>query len=261
MQGDLKPCGPADSEGEIRERIQTNGRCESSNGRGDTYGPVSYLAYVPGYLAFGWSGKWDELWAAHATSLLFDVLCLVGLALVGRRFGGNRLAATLAFAWAAYPFTLYVANSNTNDAIMPAFLIWGFWLASSPWARGAAVALAGWTKFAALLLAPLWLTYPEARRAPSRRFVAGFALATAAAFSVLLLEPSRCTPRASSPSARSAGSSTASRRSRSGTGASTTPRRPRPAPRPAGAPGPARRRRARSSPSCPGAGRRSSSPR
>ncbi|HWN20406.1 MAG TPA: hypothetical protein VNP93_00400 [Gaiellaceae bacterium] len=188
-QADLEPCGPADSEGEIRERIQTNGRCEASNARGDTYGPVSYLAYVPGYLAFGWSGKWDELWAAHATSLLFDGLCLVGLALVGRRFGGNRLAATLAFAWAAFPFTLYVANSNTNDAIMPAFLIWGFWLASSPWARGAAVALAGWTKFAALLLAPLWLTYPEARRAPSGRFVAAFALTTAAAFALLLLEP------------------------------------------------------------------------
>ena len=38
----------------------------------------------------------------------------------GRRFGGPRLAATLAFAWAAYPFTLYASNSNTNDAIMPA---------------------------------------------------------------------------------------------------------------------------------------------
>ena len=73
---------------------------------------------------------------------------------------------------------------------MPAFLIWGFWLASSAWARGAAVALAGWTKFAALLLAPLWLSYPNGWRLPaagasrsaSRR-------ATLAAFSVLLLEP------------------------------------------------------------------------
>jgi hypothetical protein len=189
VQEDQRPCGPADAEGEIRERIQTNGRCEASNPRGDTYGPVSYLAYVPGFLAFGWTGKWDELWAAHATSLAFDMLCLLGLALVGRRFGGNRLAATLAFAWAAYPFTLYASNSNTNDAIMPAILIWGFWLASSPWARGAAVALAGWTKFAALLLAPLWLGYPQALRLPSRRFVAGFALATLAAFSILLLEP------------------------------------------------------------------------
>jgi hypothetical protein len=194
-QGDLKACGPADANGEIRERIQTNGRCEASNARGDTYGPVSYLAYVPGYLAFGWTGKWDELWAAHFTSLLFDGLCLVGLALVGRRFGGNRLAATLAFAWAAYPFTLYVSNSNTNDAIMPAFLIFGFWLVSSAWARGAAVALAGWTKFAALLLAPLWLGYPNGLRSPLRpgrnvwRWAAGFAVATAAAFAVLLLEP------------------------------------------------------------------------
>ena len=168
-QGDLKKCGPADANGEVRERIQTNGRCEASNARGDTYGPVSYLAYVPGYLVFGWTGKWDELWAAHATSLLFDGLCLVGLALVGRRFGGNRLAATLAFAWAAYPFTLYASNSNTNDAIMPAFLIFGFWLASSAWARGAGVALAGWTKFAALLLAPLWLAYPNGLGWPLRR--------------------------------------------------------------------------------------------
>ena len=151
VQGTLKACGPADAEGEIRERIQTNGRCESSNDRGDTYGPVSYLAYVPGYLAFGWTGKWDDLPAAHATSLLFDLLAIVGLALVGLRFGGAWLASALPFAWAAYPFTQYVSNANTNDAIMPAILIWGFWLASARWARGAAVALAGWTKFGALL--------------------------------------------------------------------------------------------------------------
>ena len=48
----------------------------ASNPRGDTYGPISYLAYLPGYAVFGWSGKWDELWAAHATSLLFDALCV-----------------------------------------------------------------------------------------------------------------------------------------------------------------------------------------
>jgi hypothetical protein len=189
VQDDRPACGTADAEGEIRERIQTNGRCESSNPRGDTYGPVSYLAYLPGYAVFGWTGKWDELWAAHATSLLFDALCILGLALVGRRYGGPRLGAALAFAWAAYPFTLYASNSNTNDAIMPAFLIWGFWLASSAWARGGAIALAGWTKFAALLLAPLWLSYPDGWRLPTRRFALGFAGATLAAFLVLLLEP------------------------------------------------------------------------
>ena len=51
--------------------------------------------------------------------------------------------ATLAFAWAAYPFTQYVSSSNTNDAIQPALLIWGFWLVSSPAARGVFAALSG----------------------------------------------------------------------------------------------------------------------
>ena len=138
-----KACGPADREGEIRERIQANGRCEAANPNGDTYGPAAYLAYVPGYAFFGWTGKWDDLPASHFTAIVFDLLCLVGLGLAGRRFGGNRLGVTLAFAWAAYPFDQYVSNSNTNDSIMPAFLIWGFWLVTSPWARGAFAALTG----------------------------------------------------------------------------------------------------------------------
>jgi len=186
-----KACGLPDSEGYIREHIQTNGRCESANPRGDTYGPVSYLAYVPGYLIFGWSGKWDRLPASHFTAIIWDLLALAGLALVGRRFGGNRLAATLAFSWAAYPFTQYVSSSNTNDAIMPALLIWGFWLLTAPAARGLFLGLGAWTKFAALLLLPLWASYPDALAAPRRKavFVGGFLLATALGFWVLLLDP------------------------------------------------------------------------
>ena len=189
-RGDLKPCGPADAEGQVRERIQTNGRCEAAIERGDTYGPVSYLAYVPATLIWPWSGHWDSLPAAHATSIAFDVLAILALVLVGLRFGGARLAALLAFGWTAYPFTAYTLNSNTNDAIMPAFLLSGFWLVTSPWARGAAVALAGWTKFGALLVAPLWATYPTYETRRVLRFVAAFALATALVFSILLLEPS-----------------------------------------------------------------------
>jgi hypothetical protein len=189
VQGDLKPCGPADSEGEIRERVQTNGRCESSNERGDTYGPVSYLAYVPGYLLFDWTGKWDDLPAAHFTTLAFDVLCMLGLALVGWRFGGQRLAATLPFAWAAYPFTQYASSSNTNDTILPALLIFGFFFAAQPALRGGFVALAGWTKFAALVVAPLWATYPEWNTRRVARYVVGYLAGSALAFSILLLEP------------------------------------------------------------------------
>jgi hypothetical protein len=191
VQDSLKPCGPADREGEIRNRVQSNGRCESSNDRGDTYGPVAYEAYLPGYGILGWSGKWDDLPAAHLTSILWDILCLIGLALVGRRFGGNRLAVTLAFAWATYPFTQYVSNSNTNDALPAVFLIWGFWLSSTPWARGGFAALAGWTKFAPLIVVPLWATYPEPFRKPRTKilFTVGFLAATLGSFFVLFLEP------------------------------------------------------------------------
>jgi hypothetical protein len=194
IEDDLPKCGPADGAGEVRERVQTNGRCESANDRGDTYGPVSYLAYLPGYWAFGWSGKWDGLRAAHATTLGFDLLCILGLALLGRRLGGPRdgarLGATLAFAWAAWPFSQYASNSNTNDLIQPAFLIWGFYLATLPAARGALLALGSWVKFAPLLLVPLWSGYPDTTRRPRSRFLAGFAVATLLAFFVLLLEPS-----------------------------------------------------------------------
>jgi hypothetical protein len=190
---DGKECGAADAEGYVRERIQTNGRCESANERGDTYGPVTYLGYVPGYLIFGWSGRWDYLTAAHFTSILFDLLAMAGLALVGRRFGGTRLAVTLAFAWAAYPFTQYVSNSNSNDAIMPAILVWAFWLVSSAPGRGALLGLAVWAKFAALVLVPLWASYPRALgRGTGRRLAlygAGLALGTAFSFWILFLEP------------------------------------------------------------------------
>jgi hypothetical protein len=195
---DGKDCGPADADGYVREHVQTNGRCESSNERGDTYGPVSYLAYVPAYLIVGFDGKWNGgstgwngLPAAHLTAVLWDLIALVGIGLLGLRFGGRELGATLAFAWASYPFTQYVSNSNSNDAIMPALLIWGLVFLTSPPARGVFVALGAWTKFAALLLVPLWASYPDWRRDGRGKllYVSGFLLGTLLAFWILFLEP------------------------------------------------------------------------
>src|SRR5947199_10097960 len=140
---------------------------------------------MAGYAVLGWVGGLHGVPAAHVIWSAFGRLTLLGLFLVGLRFGGQRLGAVLAFAWAAYPFTQYVSNSNTNDALMPCFLVWGFWLVSRPAARGVLAALAGWTKFASLLVVPLWLTYPGRR--PSWRFALGFAAATLAVFSILLL--------------------------------------------------------------------------
>jgi hypothetical protein len=191
IEGNRPKCGLPDASGEVRDRIQTNGRCESADDRGDTYGPVSYEAYLPGYAAFGWSGKWDTLPSVHATSILWDLLALFGLGLAGYRYGGVQLGATLAFAWAAWPFSQYVSSSNTNDAIQPALLVWGFCFATSQWARGAFTALSSWTKFASLVVVPLWSGYPDARRwRPRVRFVVAFVVATVVAFFPLYFEPS-----------------------------------------------------------------------
>ncbi len=183
-----RPCGPADVAGNVSDWIQANGRCESVNSFGDTYGPVDYLSYLPGLWLFGWSGKADTLPAVHFTAILFDLLAMLGLAAVGYRHGGARLAAVLALAWASCPFTQYVSSSNTNDALMPAFLIWGFWAATWDAGRGIFAALASWTKLAALIVVPLWLTYPSVReRRRGAVFGIAFAATTLLSFWVLLL--------------------------------------------------------------------------
>jgi len=182
------PCGPANEDGDIADWVQANGRCETANPLGDTYGPVNYHSYVPGLWLFGWSGKWDSLPAVRFTTILFDLLAMLGLAATGLRYGGRPLAVTMAFAWAANPLTQYVSSSNTNDAIMAAFLVWGFWAASSAAARGAFAALASWTKLAALIVVPLWLTYRRAAGRPGMpAFAAAFTGVTLLSFWVLFV--------------------------------------------------------------------------
>ena len=157
-------CGPPTAA--TGRTSRRTGVARTANPYGDTYGPVSYLAYVPAVAAFGWDGRWDSLPAAHAVvDRVRPSRRARSRARSGSVSAGRRLAAVLVFAWEAFPFTAYAMNSDTNDAIMPALLVWGFLFVTSPYARGAAVALAGWTKFAALAAAPLWLTYPRFERA------------------------------------------------------------------------------------------------
>jgi len=126
------------------------------NEHGDTYGPVNYIAYVPFVKAFGWSGSWDDLPAAHAAAITFDILCLLLCFLLGRRVRGPGLGIALAFAWAAYPFTLYTLACNANDALVAVFVLATLYFAASPRLRGVFAALGGLTKFATLGLAPLF---------------------------------------------------------------------------------------------------------
>jgi hypothetical protein len=135
------------------------GSYPSDNEHGDTYGPVNYEAYVPFEQIFGWSGTWDDLPAAHAAAILFDLLAVGLLFLLGRRVRGPTLGIALAYAWVSYPFTLFALESNSNDTLVAVLLLAALLFATSAPARGAFAALAGLTKFAPLALAPLLSTY------------------------------------------------------------------------------------------------------
>jgi hypothetical protein len=162
------------------------GHWPTNNAEGDTYGPVAYYAYVPFRAIFGWSGTWDNLPAAHAAAIAFDLLTLLGLFFLGRRIRGPTLGIVLAYAWAAYPFTLWALESNTNDSLVGLLLVVTLLVVSSAPARGVAGALAGLTKFAPLALGPLLLRGPG-RTWPPRRSVVAYVVAYAATLAVAML--------------------------------------------------------------------------
>jgi hypothetical protein len=150
---------------------------------GDTYGPVNYLAYVPFEQISPWTGRWDDLPAAHFASVVFDALVFALLILVGMRIRpgpeGEKLAGTLAFGWAAFPYTAYVLESNSNDTLVAVFLVGALLAAAKPVARGALLAAATWTKFAPAVLGPIFMTY-ERKLRPALFFAIGFAAVTVA---------------------------------------------------------------------------------
>jgi hypothetical protein len=145
------------------------GHWPADNEHGDTYGPSTYEAYVPFQQIFGWSGTWDDLPAAHAAAIVFDLLALGLIFLLGMRIRGPTLGVALAYAWVAYPFTLFTLESNSNDTLVAVFVLAALLLASSPPARGAFAALAGLTKFAPLALAPVLATHGLRELPPRRR--------------------------------------------------------------------------------------------
>jgi hypothetical protein len=191
--------------------IYGDGSFPDDNPTGDTYGPANYFAYVPFEAVLPWSGSWDDLPAAHAASIFFDLAAIAGLFALGgvltRRgegeeegggggWRGDALGLTLAFAWVAYPYTDFALQSNSNDTLLGALLIWSLVLFASPLARGALLAVAALTKFAPLALVPLYgagehglrLRTPEARHALLRP-IGLFAAAFTAASVLLIAHP------------------------------------------------------------------------
>jgi hypothetical protein len=160
--------------------------------QGDTYGPVTYLSYVPFEAIWPWSGTWDDLPAAHGAAVFFDLATFALLILLGTRIrpgpAGRRLAATLAFGWAAYPYTAFALESNSNDTLIAMLLVATLLVLARPAARGAMAALATFAKFAPALLAPMLLTYEPKRRAMAL-FTVAFAAGTVAAMLWPAIDP------------------------------------------------------------------------
>ena len=105
IEDDLPKCGTATPTAPCASASRRTGAARQRRD-GDTYGP-SLRGYLPGYWLFGWRGRWDDLPAAHFTSIAWDLI-VRARALPGRA-PLRRLAARrdAAFAWVAYPFTAY----------------------------------------------------------------------------------------------------------------------------------------------------------
>jgi len=139
--------------------------------RGDTYGPVNYLLYVPFVETLPWGGRWDDVPPAHGAAIAFDLLTLGGLLLLGRRLRpgreGTALALALGYAWVAYPYTAFVLESNSNDTLVAVACVGALLAATiardraSAAAGALAIGLGAASKFITAALAPLF-----ARRSP-----------------------------------------------------------------------------------------------
>ena len=134
------------------------------NSRGDTYGPVLYYAYVPFEALLPWSGTWDDLPAAHVAAVVFDLLTAAGLWLLGRRLRGPALGAAARLrrgrrsrSRCSWP-TPTPTTASSRCSSPPRC-----WRSRAPALRGAVIAAAALTKFAPLVLAPLFATYARGR--------------------------------------------------------------------------------------------------
>ncbi|HEX7059243.1 MAG TPA: hypothetical protein VF176_05265 [Solirubrobacterales bacterium] len=181
--------------------------------QGDTYGPVNYYAYVPFERIWPWSGTWNDLPAAHGAAVFFDLATFALLFLLGRRIrpgpSGQKLGATFAFGWAAYPYTDFVLQSNSNDSLVALLLVATLLLLARPIARGALASLAVFTKFAPVLLVPMLATYrprvaggeggpagspravldPPPPLPPAALFAGAFVIASTAVMAWALIDP------------------------------------------------------------------------
>jgi hypothetical protein len=160
-----------------------------SFGHGDTYGPLSYLAYVPFELI--WPGNWIALPAARAAAITFDLLTIAGLIWLGIRLRtgreGRRLGLLLAWLWAACPFSLLGLEKSTNDGLTALIVVLILLALSSPIKRGILVGVGAASKFFPAILLPLVAVgHGDADQRTIRKVLVGFVITVGATIAVFL---------------------------------------------------------------------------
>ena len=159
----------------------------SARGAGDVdvYGPFMYLAYVP----FTWLFPFDLAHAhtagAQAAAVVWDAGTLACLYLLGRRLRpGTGLGVTLAFAYAACPWTWLPLISATNDGLIALLVTLTLLLAASPGWRGFTLGLAVAAKFGPAILG---LLFARGLGERGRRPFVTYLAAAVVPFAVLVL--------------------------------------------------------------------------
>ncbi len=147
---------------------------------GDTYGPITYLAYVPFELVWPWSGNLSSLHAADVAAIVFDLGTVVSLFFLGRRLRagveGTRLGLIFGWAWAACPFTVIGLIVHTNDALIAMLGVLVLLTLATPAVSGALLGLATAAKFSPAGLFPLLAAPRQRGRKGTAIFTAVFVL-------------------------------------------------------------------------------------
>ena len=126
---------------------------------GDTYWPLTYVAYVPFELIWPWVNSLSSLSAADAAAICFDLGTVIGLVLLGRRLRsgaeGTRMGLVLAWGWAACPFSIIGLVVHTNDGLVAMLTVFALVAYRSPIFSGVWLGLAAAAKFSPAGLVPL----------------------------------------------------------------------------------------------------------
>ena len=152
----------------ITHGVDLYGSFPQGNLSGDTYGPVNYFAYVPFELVFPWSGRWDDLPAAHAAAIFFDLATIVALIFVGRRLIPGEAATGWDSCWRTRGRPIRTrcscSNSNANDSLVALLVVLAFLaLRSAPRPRRAAGAWPPRPSSPRSALVPLFAGYDRRR--------------------------------------------------------------------------------------------------